>query len=72
MAVSFPKELHSFCPVKIFCIPWTQIFINVTTSGQMMVHFNKILRIYFNLILSSLGILSNYRLFFSFRNKMII
>jgi hypothetical protein len=68
----FPRQLHNFCLAKIFCLSWTQIFIIMITSGQMMIHFNKILRIYFNIILSYLGISSNCRIFFSFRNKMII
>jgi hypothetical protein len=32
-------------------ISWAQIFIIAITRGQM-IHFNKILRIYFNIILS--------------------
>jgi hypothetical protein len=31
-------------------ISWAQIIIIAITSGQMMIHLNKILRIYFNII----------------------
>ena len=68
----FSKQLHNFCLAKIFCTWYTQIFIIAITSGQMRTHFNKILRIYFNIILLSSGTSSNCLLFFIIRTKVII
>jgi hypothetical protein len=45
------KKLHRFYTAKIFCISWTQIITIAITPGRMMIHFNKVLRIYFNIIL---------------------